>query len=80
MSWTLLNYVSLAAPFHTTKKEVYNKYLWYIFLPSGPAAYTGISDMEVIVQIIRKNPKIGFLYLSPAVPKSSVNYHYYNLK
>ena len=36
--------------------------------------------MQEIISIVRQNPKAGFLYLSPAVPKSSVRYHYYNLK
>ena len=46
-----------------------------------PTAYaTGTKDMLEIINYIRTNSKAGFLYLSPAVPKSSVTYHYYNLK
>ena len=41
---------------------------------------TGSSDMYEIINYVRTNSKAGFLYLSPAVPKSSVTYHYYNLK
>ncbi|CAH1788943.1 unnamed protein product, partial [Owenia fusiformis] len=48
--------------------------------PSGASTYLGISDPEEMIRIVRENPKLGFLYLSPAVPKSSVNYHYYKLK
>ncbi|CAG5121592.1 unnamed protein product, partial [Candidula unifasciata] len=44
------------------------------------SSYNGIRDMHKIISIIRTEPKLGFLYLSPAVPKSSVHYHYYNLK
>ncbi|ESO94694.1 hypothetical protein LOTGIDRAFT_144909 [Lottia gigantea] len=42
--------------------------------------YEGLKDPHKIIKIIKENPKVGFLYLSPAVPKSSVNSHYYNLK
>ena len=36
--------------------------------------------MHKIIEIVKTQKKVGFLYLSPAVPKSSVHYHYYNLK
>ncbi|XP_064645339.1 dynein axonemal heavy chain 6-like [Lineus longissimus] len=49
-------------------------------LPKVQETYLGVSDPAEIIKIIRENPKVGFLYLSPAVPKSSVRYHYYNLK
>lgn len=39
-----------------------------------------MADMHGIINAVRDNPKLGFLYLSPAVPKSSVDYHYYNLR
>ncbi|XP_005111328.3 dynein heavy chain 6, axonemal, partial [Aplysia californica] len=45
-----------------------------------PKSYEGLRDMNQIIGVIRDQPKVGFLYMSPAVPKSSVNYHYYNLK
>ncbi|GFR70560.1 dynein heavy chain 6, axonemal [Elysia marginata] len=45
-----------------------------------PTTFEGIRDMHHIIKILREQPKVGFLYLSPAVPKVSVNYHYYNLK
>jgi len=46
----------------------------------GTKSLEGIRDQLAIVKIIRENDKIGFLYLSHAVPKNSVDYHYYNLK
>ena len=42
--------------------------------------FEGLTDTEKITNLIKENGRIGFLYLSPAVPKSSVAYHYYNLK
>ena len=42
--------------------------------------YEGLTDAEKITNLIKESKRIGFLYLSPAVPKSSVAYHYYNLK
>jgi len=42
--------------------------------------YEGLRDTAKITDLIKENERIGFLYLSPAVPKSSVDYHYYNLK
>ena len=42
--------------------------------------YEGLNDPLEIVKIIKENPKLGFLYLTPAVPKSSIKYHPYNLK
>ncbi|XP_013408536.1 dynein heavy chain 6, axonemal [Lingula anatina] len=46
----------------------------------GTTHLEGIKDPLQMIQLVRENPKIGFLYLSPAVPKSSVDYHYFNLK
>ena len=42
--------------------------------------YEGLNDPLEIVKIIKENPKLGFLYLTPAVPKSSIKYFPYNLK
>ena len=47
---------------------------------AGAVQYLGMTNMMEIVRAVREDTKAGFLYLSPAVPKSSVNYHYYNLK
>ena len=46
----------------------------------SPPMFYGMTDMHEIIKCIRDYPKLGFLYLSPAVSKSSVKYHYYNLK
>ena len=54
-------------------------YLSFVFF-SGTKSLEGIKDPLQIIKIIRENDKIGFLYLSNAVPKTSVDYHYYNLK
>ena len=32
------------------------------------------------VELVNSNPKIGFLYLSPAVDRSSIEYNPYNLR
>ena len=55
---------------------VYQTYVLF----SGTKSLEGIKDPLQIIKIIRENDKIGFLYLSNAVPKTSVDYHYYNLK
>ena len=47
---------------------------------SALETYEGLADTDTITNLIKENKKIGFMYLSPAVPKSSVAYHYYNLK
>ncbi|EDV29711.1 uncharacterized protein TRIADDRAFT_18356 [Trichoplax adhaerens] len=39
-----------------------------------------LKDPIEIVQLIRKNPNLGFLYLAPAVDRSSIEYNPYNLK
>lgn len=46
----------------------------------GTKSLEGLRDPLKIVQIINDNDMIGFLYLSNAVPKTNVDYHYYNLK
>ncbi|XP_059155726.1 dynein axonemal heavy chain 6-like isoform X2 [Physella acuta] len=79
------------APRPMTPRDTINNYhkgKVYTSDPSAPAttrmklptSYYGTRDMHHIISIIREEPNVGFLYLSPAVPKSSVNYHYYNLK
>ena len=42
--------------------------------------HEGLTDTNEITELIKTDKSVGFLYLSPAVPKSSVRYHYYNLK
>ncbi|XP_038058161.1 dynein heavy chain 6, axonemal-like isoform X2 [Patiria miniata] len=46
----------------------------------GPEELEGVRDISEIIRIMREKPKLGFLYMSPAVPKASVLYHPYNLK
>lgn len=38
------------------------------------------SDPLAFVEMVRSNPKIGFLYMSPAVDKASIEYNPYNLR
>ncbi|KAK7497834.1 hypothetical protein BaRGS_00010968 [Batillaria attramentaria] len=51
-------------------------------LPTSALVETheGLMDMTKIVDLVKNDKQVGFLYLSPAAPKSSVAYHYYNLK
>ncbi|XP_063314781.1 dynein axonemal heavy chain 6 [Pelobates fuscus] len=39
-----------------------------------------IKDPLHIIKILLENKKIGFLYMTPAVPKSSIEYDHYNLR
>lgn len=39
-----------------------------------------LKDPIQIIKLIRKNPSLGFLYLTPAVERSSIEYNPYNLK
>ncbi|KAL3884515.1 hypothetical protein ACJMK2_024650, partial [Sinanodonta woodiana] len=48
--------------------------------PKVVEKYEGLQDPQTIIDLVRNQERIGFLYLSPAVPKSSVEYHYYNLQ
>ncbi|CAL8330997.1 unnamed protein product [Merluccius merluccius] len=40
----------------------------------------GVHSPPDIVRILRNNPHLGFLYMMPAVPKSSIDYDPFNLK
>ncbi|XP_060075174.1 dynein axonemal heavy chain 6-like [Ylistrum balloti] len=42
--------------------------------------FEGLCDAQEIIDIIKYDRGVGFMYLSPAVPKTSVKYHYYNLR
>ncbi|XP_062576931.1 dynein axonemal heavy chain 6-like isoform X2 [Saccostrea cucullata] len=42
--------------------------------------HEGLNDADEIIRLTKEDKRIGFLYLSPNVPKSSVKYHYYNLR
>ncbi|KAG8454285.1 hypothetical protein GDO86_000797 [Hymenochirus boettgeri] len=39
-----------------------------------------INDLQQIIKIVKENRHLGFLYMTPAVPKSSVFYDTYNLR
>ena len=63
-------------------------YFWHIFeyqkdnlsFFPGPKDFVGISGPDEIIRVVKENPRLGFLYLSPNVARSSVLSHYYNLK
>jgi len=38
-----------------------------------------MTNMHKVIKVIRDNPTLS-MYLTPAVSKASVRYHYYNLK
>ncbi|GAB1605440.1 dynein axonemal heavy chain 6 isoform X2 [Argonauta hians] len=40
----------------------------------------GERNLWLILQMLKEDTSKGFIYLTPAIPKSSVFYHYYNLK
>lgn len=48
--------------------------------PKIAETFDGLNDADEIIRLIKEDKRVGFLYLSPNVPKSSVKYHYYNLK
>lgn len=52
----------------------------FFFLFTVIETHEGMTDTYEITNLIKNDKGVGFLYLSPAVPKSSVKYHYYNLK
>jgi len=39
-----------------------------------------MTNLHKVISVIRDYPCLGSLYLTPAVSKASVRYHYYNLK
>ena len=48
--------------------------------PKTDAIPEGLTDPLQIISSIRGNSKLGFLYMTPAVDKSSILYNPYNLK
>lgn len=40
----------------------------------------GLRDPLQIISLIKENSKLGFLYMTPAVDRSSIEYNPYNLK
>uniref|UniRef100_A0A8D2JQJ9 Dynein axonemal heavy chain 6 n=1 Tax=Sciurus vulgaris TaxID=55149 RepID=A0A8D2JQJ9_SCIVU len=55
-------------------------YPTYIFQDPEEVIKANIHDPLQIIKIIRENENLGFLYMIPAVPKSSIEYNTYNLK
>uniref|UniRef100_I3MYF0 Dynein axonemal heavy chain 6 n=1 Tax=Ictidomys tridecemlineatus TaxID=43179 RepID=I3MYF0_ICTTR len=55
-------------------------YPTYIFQDPEEVIKANIRDPLQIIKIIRENENLGFLYMIPAVPKSSIEYNTYNLK
>ena len=50
----------------------------YLFVIEASQFY-GMTDLHKVIKVIRDNPSLS-MYLTPAVSKASVRYHYYNLK
>lgn len=42
--------------------------------------FFGLQDWNKIIQALKDYPNLGFFYMTPAVSKSNIKYHYYNLK
>ena len=41
---------------------------------------SGLSDPVAILHLVRSHPNVGFLYMTTAVDRSSINYNPYNIK
>ncbi|XP_066474528.1 dynein axonemal heavy chain 6 [Tiliqua scincoides] len=52
----------------------------YVFNEPEEVIKANITEPLKIIKIICENQNLGFLYLTPAVPKSSIDYDSYNLK
>ncbi|XP_021113900.1 dynein heavy chain 6, axonemal [Heterocephalus glaber] len=52
----------------------------YIFHDREEVVKASIRDPLQIIKIVRENENLGFLYMIPAVPKSSIEYDTYNIK
>ncbi|XP_010633543.1 dynein heavy chain 6, axonemal [Fukomys damarensis] len=52
----------------------------YIFHDREEVVKASIRDPLQIIKIVRENENLGFLYMIPAVPRSSIEYDTYNLK
>ncbi|KAF6103026.1 dynein axonemal heavy chain 6 [Phyllostomus discolor] len=55
-------------------------YLTYIFQDREEVVKANIRDPLQIIKVLCENEHIGFLYMIPAVPRSSIEYDTYNLK
>uniref|UniRef100_A0A2R9B1R9 Dynein axonemal heavy chain 6 n=1 Tax=Pan paniscus TaxID=9597 RepID=A0A2R9B1R9_PANPA len=60
-----------------TRSSAYPK---YTFHDREEVVKANIRDPLQIIKIIRENEHLGFLYMIPAVPRSSIEYDTYNLK
>uniref|UniRef100_A0A2K6FZX0 Dynein axonemal heavy chain 6 n=1 Tax=Propithecus coquereli TaxID=379532 RepID=A0A2K6FZX0_PROCO len=60
-----------------TRSSAYPK---YTFQDQEEVIKANIRDPLQIIKIIRENENLGFLYMIPAVPRSSTEYDTYNLK
>jgi len=49
---------------------------WFV---AEASQFYGLTDLHKVIQVIQDNPTLS-MYLTPAVSKASVRYHYYNLK
>ncbi|ELK30056.1 Dynein heavy chain 6, axonemal [Myotis davidii] len=61
-------------------KTSYSSLPKYIFEDREDVVKANICDPLEIIQILRENEHLGFLYMIPAVPRSSIEYDTYNLK
>ncbi|KAM5227834.1 dynein axonemal heavy chain 6 [Ctenodactylus gundi] len=52
----------------------------YVFNDREEVVKANICDPWEIIKIVRENENLGFLYMIPAVPRSSIEYDIYNLK
>ncbi|XP_054978204.1 dynein axonemal heavy chain 6 [Sorex araneus] len=57
-----------------------SSYPTHIFKDQEEVVKANIQNPLEIIKIIRENEHLGFLYMIPAVPKSSIEYDPYNLK
>ncbi|XP_066123630.1 dynein axonemal heavy chain 6 [Saccopteryx bilineata] len=66
------------------RRELYGigplAYPEYIFHDREDVVKANIRNPLQIIKILRENEHLGFLYLVPAVPRSSIEYESYNLK
>ncbi|XP_004388305.1 dynein axonemal heavy chain 6 [Trichechus manatus latirostris] len=62
---------------HRTSSSTYPQ---YIFHDQEEVIKANIRDPLQIIKIVRENENLGFLYMIPAVARSSIEYDTYNLK
>lgn len=61
-------------------KTSYSSLPKYTFEDREDVVKANIRDPLQIIKILRENEHLGFLYMIPAVPRSSIEYDTYNLK